>query len=629
MSTSEIVALVGAPNAGKTTLYNWLTNSKFKTVNYPGATVEYSLGEIAPQFGSGFQVMDTPGTYSLFPKSADEEVTRQALFHPPGLAEPISKVIVVVDGTQLARHLVLVRQLKESGFSLVIAVTMMDLLRKNKLEMHLEVLRREFTCPVIPVEGLLGGGVREIVNDLKLIPAGKPHETSAWTEAEMSLKSKRAQALAEESMGELDAKKNISKIYDQTARVDAWLLHPVGGLFIFAALMFLLFSSILWFAKPFMEAIDAGFSWLGGQVTVLAGSETLVADFLSHGLIASFSAVMIFVPQIFILFFGIGLLEGSGYLARAATLIDRPFSKLGMSGRSFVPLLSGFACAVPALMATRNISSKRDRWITCFIIPMMTCSARLPVYALLLSFLYRDESAWKAGAVLAGIYLLSLVIGAIAAAALHRILAKTQTSIFMMELPLYRRPVLRTLLSGTFHRTQAYVRRAGPAIFFFSVIIWVGTTFPNHQETDASKKLESSYLGRAGQLIEPIFTPMGGDWRTGVGLMSAFAARETFVSSLALLMNVTAEEEEAQTQGLMKAMSEAKNSKGETLFTFSSVMGLIVFFMLAMQCLSTFAMALKEMGSWKFAVTQLVVFNVLAYVISIALVQGLRALGVA
>jgi ferrous iron transport protein B len=270
-------------------------------------------------------------------------------------------------------------------------------------------------------------------------------------------------------------------------------------------------------------------------------------------------------------------------------------------------------------MATRNISSKRDRWITNFIIPLMQCSARLPVFALLLSFLYKDAPAWKPGFALALIYISSIFIGALAAAILNKILAKHKSTFFMMELPLYRRPQIKVLLKQTWDRTMAYVRRAGPAIFAFAVIVWIGTTFPNYK-AEGPEKLQSSYMGQVGHMIEPVFKPMGVDWRVGVGLMSAFAAREVFVSSMAILFNVTGDGDE-QTKGLLKAMEEAKFSDGTPIFTLGSVLGLIVFFMIALQCMSTVAMSAKENGSWKFPILQLVTFNLVAYVLAVTIVK--------
>jgi ferrous iron transport protein B len=623
--TNEIVALVGSPNSGKTTLYNWMTNSKFKTVNYPGATVEYAIGSTAPRLGPIFLAMDTPGTYSLFPKSLDEEVTLKALFDPVPQGQ-VKQVILVVDGTQLERHLFLAEQLKEAGFSFVIVITMSDLLRKNKILFKKEVLENHFQVPVVLFDGVLGAGLEDVARSLKLIDLKSPRKLSPWSEEKTHQVKEKLRTLSQEVYGE---NTKVNAIYDQTAKIDRLLLHPFFGLLIFFLVMSTIFSSIFWLATPLMDAVDGAFSWLGDFILSQSVSGNLAADFLANGIIASFASVFVFVPQIFILFLSIGLLEGSGYLARAATLIDRPFAKLGLSGRSFVPLLSGFACAVPAMMATRNMTSQRDRTITNFIIPLMTCSARLPVYALLLSFLFKGQPAWKAGVVLAGLYLCSLAIGALAAAVLNRIIEKSGKSFFMMELPLYRLPKFLVLITQALQRTKAYVYRAGPVIFLFAVLIWVGTTFPAYQATSKTEKLQSSYLAQVGQKTEPLFAPMGVDWRVGVGLISAFAAREVFVSTMAIVFNITEENEESQQETLLSAMHEAKNSKGETIFTFSSVIGLILFFMIALQCMSTVAVSIRESGSYRFALVQLVLLNVFAYVISVGVVQGLRALGVA
>jgi ferrous iron transport protein B len=629
-SVNHFVALVGAPNSGKTTLYNWLTNSRFKTVNYPGATIEYSLGRLADRYkdhsrGENFPVMDTPGTYSLFPKSADEEVTLKALYDH-ALMGPAGKVILVVDGTQMSRHLLIAKQLKQAGFSFVIALTMADLLRKNQIELDVQAIEKEFSTKVILIDGLLGGGLKELVGAIDQLPWTKsPQKLLTWDEKTSSAHIQDVERISKLALQKASQKgKSLSAVYERTAKIDRFFLDPVWGLVIFFAIMWGLFSLIYWGAAPLMDLVDAGFSALSSYATDrLPG---LLGDFIGNGIVSSFGAFLVFVPQIFILFFGIGILESTGYLARAATLIDKPFSKVGLSGRSFVPILSGFACAVPAVMATRNISSARDRWITNFIIPLMSCSARLPVYSLLLGFLFLDQPAWKAGLALAALYMGSIIVGSIAAGILNKILAKAKTSFFMMELPIYRKPHLRVLLKQTLTRTKAYVRRAGPAILVFAILIWFGTTFPNFN-AEGPQRLQSSYMAQLGQKIEPLFQPMGVDWRVGVGLISAFAAREVFVSSMAVMFNIT--DEAAQDQGLLETMKTATDSTGHLIFTPASVVGLLLFFMIALQCMSTVAIQMKENQSKSFALAQLVVFNVVAYGLAVFVVQGLRAIGIA
>lgn len=634
-STELAIALVGAPNSGKTTLYNWLTGSRFKTVNYPGATVEYSIGKLASHLNTDadlknidLKAIDTPGTYSLHPKSADEEVTLKAIYESPEFGK-VNGIIVVIDGTQMSRHLQLVLQVKETGFPMIVVVTMADLLRREGLDVDMDYLRKVLDCPVLQFDGLLAGGLLEIVAATKRIPLqAEVVKPVAWSFELLEEKLQQCESIATAALTHKTdhAEDRLNRIVKNTETVDRLLLHPWLGLVMFLGIMGLLFSSIFWAAAPLMDGVDQVFSFLN-QTVLHFSPDSLWANFLANGIIASIGAAMIFVPQIFILFFGIGLLEGSGYLARAATLIDRPFSALGMSGRSFVPILSGFACAVPAIIATRNISSSRDRWITSFVIPLMTCSARLPVYALLLAFLFHGKPAWQAGFVLAALYMGSLFIGAVAAGIVNKFLPKTDTSFFMMELPIYRKPKLRVLLRQSLTRTMSYVKRAGPPIFIFAVLIWAGTNFPNYHAED-SQRLQTSYAGQMGHVLEPVMAPMGVDWRVGVGLLSAFAAREVFVSSMAIVFNVTDKNENSQQESMLKTMSEAVNIKGEKIFTLSSVMGLIVFFMIALQCMSTFAIQVRESGSMKMALTQLILFNVVAYLLAVTLVQGLRLLGV-
>jgi ferrous iron transport protein B len=314
-------------------------------------------------------------------------------------------------------------------------------------------------------------------------------------------------------------------------------------------------------------------------------------------------------------------------LARAATLIDRPFSKLGLSGRSFVPLLSGFACAVPAMMATRNINSSRERWIVLFILPLMTCSARLPVYALLLSFLFFGSRAWQAGIALAILYILSIVIGAVAASLVNRILKHQRRGHFVMELPVYRQPQWFLIFKTSLYKTKSYAQRAGPVIFAVALTLWLLSSFP--RENGQAPPLAHSYTAQIGKKMEPIFKPMGLDWRAGVGLLSAFSAREVFVSSLALVMNLSGHAKDKQLrEGLLDKMRNAVFENGQRVFTQASVAGLICFFMLASQCLSTTTMAAREWRSWRLAIFQVVFFNGLAYALSICVVQTLRAFGI-
>lgn len=624
------IALLGAPNAGKTTLYNWLTGSKFKTVNYPGATVEYSIGAAATHLDSKLNFMDTPGTYSLHPKAEDEEVTLRAIFENPEVKQ-VSGVLVVVDATQIERHLTLAMQIQESNLPFVIVVTMGDMVVKNNWKLDVDYLSKQFGgAKVVLFDGVLGAGLLDVVKAVESLKApANVVKPAAWNSQKHEESLKLGESISQHCF--IDAKGEVAKVElpvgEITQRLDKVMLHWFWGVISFIAIMTGLFASVFWLAAPFMDYVDSAFGWLIELISE-KGGDSLIADFVANGVVGSFAAFMVFIPQIFILFLAIGILEGSGYLSRAVALIDRPFEKLGMSGRSFVPLLSGFACAVPAIIATRNIPNKRDRMITSFVIPLMSCSARLPVFALFIAYLFHGKNPFYAGLAMAALYIGSMVIGVIAAAIVAKFLPRKDKGFLITELPLYRRPKVRVLLRNSWTRTMGYIKRAGPIIFTFAVIIWVGTTFPNYKAENDTVKLEESYIGQLGQVMEPVFEPMGADWRVGIGLLSAFAAREVFVSSLALTFNITDTDETSQQDALLVQMADAKNSKGEPLFTVSSVIGLMVFVLIALQCISTVGVQIREMGSWKFAMIQLVSLNIAAYVITVALVQGLRFIGV-
>jgi len=640
---TRAVALVGSPNCGKTTLFNWLTGSRSKTVNYPGSTVDHSLGQSHARFHENsrfktpFTIMDTPGTYSLDPKSPDERVTLEAIFAHPRLG--VARLVVsVVDATHLSRHLFITRQLLSAGFRVILAVTMADLAREHEEEVDVARLSAELGIPVVLIDGRLGGGVPELIEKIgeelaRPLPPVTPVRPGAWSDEKIEETLREIARLASRVVKPLDRGGSKTKTGDlrqtaraRTRRLDRVLLHPVWGLAVFIVLMATLFSSIFWLAQPLMDAVDQTMTALA-EFTLRLAPHSLGVQFLSEGVLASLSAVLVFVPQIFILFFGIILLEDSGYLARSATLVDKPLSLLGLGGRSFVPLLSGYACAVPAMMAARTINSRRERLLTLFMIPLMSCSARLPVFALLLSFLFQGEAAWKAGLALTGIYIFSLLLGAVAVLIAGRFLKNSERSFFMLELPVYRRPKLWVVLRQAFSRTKAYILSAGPAIFVFALIVWAATTFPRIDLENKAERMQASYAARVGQVIEPVFTPMGGDWRTGVGLISAFAAREVFVSGLAVLFQVTDAEEDSMQTTLLNKMHEAKAPDGRPLFTLASVLGLVIFFMIALQCLSTFTVAVRESGGLKFALIQLLTFNLVGYAAAVSVVQGLRALG--
>ncbi len=645
MSTSNYLILVGPPNSGKTTLFNWITGYKRQVVNYPGSTIDLFFGSIRNQTNApAWNIVDTPGIYHLFSKNNDtkyggaEEQIVQKILEDSIQKEELRGVILVLDSTRLARQLPLAFYLQSMGIPFVIALTMYDLQKKQK-ELDLALLSKKLKTPVYPIEGLLGGGIRKLLLGVydyfkqKIKPANVSEtnvsqlgmsqanvsqasmfQAIAWSEKQQAQYLKKAHNIVQSVY--FSKKESLTKNINQlTQRLDSWLLHPVFGFGFLSLILFIFFSGIFWVSQPLMDGIDSSFNWLAEQISAWGsgegGRKNQIIDFLANGVIVSFGAFFVFVPQVFILFFGIHFLEASGYLARAVSLVDGPFARIGLSGKSLIPFLSGFACAIPAVLSTRTITSKREKWITIFVIPLMTCSARLPVYALLLSFLFFNEPAWKPGIMMALLYFFSLFLGVFGAGILNFFLKKETKSDFMIELPLYRRPLLSHLISNSWSRTKHFIWKAGPVICLLALLMWGALHFPQHPELNSKKQIQNSYAGQFGQLIEPVFHPMGVDWRVGVSLLSAFVAREVFVSVLAVTLQNTSSQKHSSS--LLQNAKLARKPNGQFLFSIKSVMSLLVFFIFSLQCLSTTGIVYKETGSWKFASLQLVIFNILGY----------------
>lgn len=633
------VVLVGAPNSGKTTLYNWLTGSKHKTVNYPGATIEFSKGDLRPELiekmkttdisYENYSVYDTPGVYSLSAKSADEVVTYKVLTEQ--IYFQIDLALVVVDSTQLNRQLLICEQLREMNIPFQIVLTMNDISEKEGLLIAEEPLKKYFHQDrILHFDGLLGKGLMEIVEVIN------QYQAQTYTALRPYWDLKSIQAITTKLQGlykstvsrktEIQRNSPLAK----TLKIDEYLLHPVYGSIIFLTLMTLLFASIYWVSQPFMDLIETGFSFLGDFAkSQIAG---LWGEFIADGILAAIGGVVIFVPQIFILFLFIGFLENTGYLARIAALMDKPLSLIGLGGRSFVPMLSGFACAVPAVMATRNIKSKKEKLIAQFVIPFMTCSARLPVYALILGFLFADKNPLYAGFSMAILYFSAILVGAIASAIISKFVDSKEKPQLSLDLPLYRTPRIKILLMQAIDKSRSFLFRAGPIIFILALVLWFGSQFPRSFENEtrsASEITEQSYAAQLGQKIQPVFEPMGVDWRVGFGILSAFAAREVFVSAMAIVFHVEGEDD-AQTDGLLEKMRNAKFESGphlgQPIFTVASCVGILIFFMIALQCLSTFAILKKESGM-TLAMAQLISSNVVAYGLAVLAVTVLQSLG--
>lgn len=610
------IVLLGLPNSGKTTLFNWLTGLTAKAVNYPGSTVELGRGALAAHWNPpshSFQIVDTPGIHGLAKaqRSADEDVTWRVLQGESKVGAP-DLVLCVLDGTQLSRQLMLYEQLRAMGEKPVLVFTMSDMVSLSERQRLQKVFASE--TPVYWVDGRLGGGLQElidfIVKQKPRMQTTGPLQVLQWHEADyVAASEKISRRMAKSQTGPAADLQSMS----WTELLDRVFLHPILSLPLLFFVMTCLFTAVFSLAQPLMDLIDSGFATLSESVLTVSNGATW-GLFLSEGVITGFGSFLVFVPQIAILFLGLSFLEGSGYLARTVVLVDRPFSKLGLTGRSLVPILVGFACAIPAMMATRTISSRRDRWITNFILPLMACSARIPVFTLLIGFLMIDEPAWMKGAAMAGLYLLSLLFGGIAALFLDRILPRSEVSPLAIELPRYRWPAPRLLVRQTLHRVRSFIERAAPVIFVLSLMIWFLSRFPQNEGLSAAQQLDASYLGQMGQFLAPLFSPMGVDWRVGIAILSAFAAREVFVSTLALILSGSTE---TDTGSLLERMHSVRLENGDPLLTNASVAALLIFFVIALQCLSTVAVAARETGSWKFALGQLISMNAVAYVLAV------------
>ena len=656
------ITILGQPNSGKTTLFNLLTGANYTTSNYAGTTVEFSSGRLHPKFEFNATIIDVPGITSLYPKSPDEQVSVDTLF-AINTTTPTDLVILSVDCSQLSRQLYLAKQVLDSGFRTVIALTMPDLLLKKRLEVDESQLQSILGCPVIKINGRTGEGIQNLVEQAVLlygtslfsktipVPPAEPTEETVTvlyqfaeqTEEKVIRNLPKTIDLQEINRSVFNSR--ISTPDPFSIKIDKFLLHPWWGIVFFGMIMSILFTSIFWLAQPLMDMIGGAFDILSATVTQNFTSPAWLVDLIAQGFIGGVGTVLTFVPQIMILFLLLGVLEDSGYLARGAMIIDKPLSKIGLNGRSFVPMLSGFACAIPAIMAARTIPNRRERLLTIFIIPLMSCSARLPVYALLLALLVPRDQPWIGGVALGIIYLTSLFLGTAAAGIINRFRRASGPTGLMLELPAYRRPILRFILRNTYYRSVSYLTKAGPTIVVCCLIIWALTYFPNvtpnvpaaqavnlsAQELDqwvVAERTSTSFAADFGRMIEPVLRPLGWDWRVGVALMSAFAAREVFVSAMILSLRISDDGDNFQ-HAITNAMRNAKVSdSNQTLFTPASTIALIVFFMIAMQCISTLAIARKETGSWRIPILQQTVYSLVAYGAAMASVAVLNAFGV-
>ena len=767
------VALTGNPNCGKTTLFNALTGLRAKVGNYAGVTVERKEGAL--KGAAGITILDLPGTYSLSPKSLDEEVSRDILFHRLDDVPAPALVVVVVDASNLERNLYYATQVIELGYPTILGLNMTDVAEQNGHTVNAAALAQQLGVPVLPLIASVGEGVTELTKEIVATlgrrrgdealsqksesalfgsqPAAFAAELSVlstalvkafprrWTapQAEALLLLSDDKALASSTAhypAELAAavtaararleaagvdwrtvaiEARYARIADIIAasvteevmthetmsdRLDRVFTHRVWGIAIFVGLMWLLFQSIFTFAKVPMDFLSNTVDGFGGWVGGLMAPGDL-NDLLVNGVIKGVGAVVIFLPQILLLFLFISLLEDTGYMARAAFLMDRLMSKVGLHGKSFIPMLSSYACAIPGIMAARTIESPKDRLVTILVAPLMSCSARLPVYAVLIAACVPDLKLGGViglqGLTMLSMYLLGTVMALVMAWVFKKTLLKGETPMLIMELPPYKRPVATTILRHMWDRSKLFLRRAGTVILGINIVLWFLATYPknaeleqkfenrrselvqtvrpgitdkravetevaqlkmvfkdlstnaittvfpdNHvavgalyeklealEKEEQGAKLRHSFAGRLGHLIEPAIAPLGFDWKMGIGIVASFAAREVFVSTMSVVYNVgdTDAGDEAATTSLAKTLREEKRADGTPAYTTLVGVTLMVFYVFALQCVSTIAVVRRETNSWKWPLFQFLYMTALAWGMAFITYQGGKLLG--
>ena len=669
--------MVGNPNCGKTTLFNKLTGLNQKVGNFPGVTVEKRSGLCTMADGQKYEIIDLPGSYSLSSTSPDEKVVQDILLDTKNASLP-DVVILIADVTNLKRNLFLVTQIIDLGFPVIVALNMSDVAKKKKIQVNIEGLRNALNVPIIEVSAKkesasslkskflaehskkgepiidskkIGGKTLGVLaekypneNQYRLFKSLNNFENLAWLEGkefyellvQNSSYNRNEAELHEinnryEKIQEIIAANIITEIKndddDTTTRIDKIVIHPVWGFLIFISVFFLLFQSVFTLAQLPMEAITNGMAYLSDSISNVL-PEGYISNFITEGLLAGISGILVFLPQIMILFGLITALEDSGYLSRISFMSDRFLRMFGMNGKSVIPLVGGFACSVPAIMAARSIESRKERLITIFITPLMSCSARLPVYVFLTAFIVPNEMVGGIislqGLFMMGLYLLGVVFSLVIAVIMNKFLKITERSSFIMELPKYGIPTFKNVLSTMINKGKTFVFEAGKIIIIASVVLWFLSSFGPSSDIErietkytsevmlqshtleeievlkSSERLEYSYIGYFGKSIEPVIKPLGFDWKVGIALITSFAAREVFVGTMTTIYSVGSDK-------------NSKEALASIHFDKPTAFSLLIFYVFALQCMSTIAIVKQETGKWKFAITQFLVFTGMAY----------------
>ena len=588
MSEALRIALVGNPNCGKTSLFNHLTGTRQKVANYAGVTVERKVGQFTLPSGKAVRVLDLPGTYSLNATSPDEEITRDVVQGKIAEEGHQDAFLCVVDATNLKLHLGLVLEMIELGRPILLVLNMMDEARRRGMQINTQKLSERLGIPVVETVAVRNAGIESLMNALDKGKYALPHtELSGLT----GNNHQKIATILNDVVLFVDQEDKRSDFLDKI------FLHPIFGLISLTVIMFVIFQAVFAWTAPFMDGIESFFGWFGEFIGQHI-SHPLLNSLVVDGIIAGAGSVVVFLPQIIILFFFILVLEESGYLPRAAFLLDKLMFKAGLSGRAFIPLLSSFACAVPGVMATRSISDPRDRLVTILVAPLMTCSARLPVYALLISAFIPAKMVWGVlnlqGLVLFALYMAGIVSALVVATVLKFFQKDKSQHALLMELPSYRFPDVKSIWIGLLDRAKIFLKRVGGIIFALSILLWFLCTFPQPPTGATLPDIDYSFAGMLGHVIQPIFAPLGFNWQICIALIPAMAAREVVVAALGTVYALSATDEDAVSQGLSTLISS-----GDLGWSLATGLSLLVWFVYAPHCLATLATVKRETGSWK------------------------------
>ncbi len=629
------IALVGNPNSGKSSLFNRLTGLSQKIANYPGVTVEHHSGRLRLSSGD-LEVVDLPGTYSLVGRSPDERVTSDFLAGELKGVNAPDAVCAVIDACQPGRGLFLVSQIIDMGIPVVVALNMVDEAREAGQLPDASALSLALGgIPVIPTVAVNGEGIPALSSAIAEVAKTKVSSSvaSLWRTLRVAdafgndpAETARRHAWVRSKLGQ--AKWRPTGGHRASSdRIDKWLLHPALGFVLFLIIMGGIFQAVFSLAAPLQDGVEMAISALGSACGTWL-SPGLARDIVTQAVFPGVGAVVVFLPQIVILFLLLGILEDTGYMTRAAFIVDRPLRMIGLSGRAFIPLMSSFACAVPGIMATRVIEDRRERLITILIAPLMTCSARLPVYTVAIGALMPESAQFgpfgARGLVLLALYVGGALTGSLVAFVLGKTLLKGDRHAPIIEMPTYRWPDPKAVLTRMAHRAASFLRRAGTVIFGVSLLLWALSAFPRADvapdapaSVTAAAQLHGSIAGRAGRLIEPIVAPLGFDWRIGIGVLASFAAREVFVSTMGVVYAIGEGETEVAEAQLQAAMQAAVHD-GTTrpVFDIATLVALLLFYMIAPQCASTLAVIRRESGSWGWAALAFGYLTVLAFAVA-------------